>query len=311
MVEPIALIFNSAAEYTTGNYFRDVLARQGVPFRIFSPGEQTQIPAEYRLRCYIDDGSHYALRPAPGVLKVLYLIDTHTSFAEDQIMARLADVVFCAQKNAADALALWHPAAYWLPLGCDPAVHHREVAEKLYDVAFIGGVADPRRAAILQALKERYPRSFIGRGTREQIGEIYSAARIVVNCAVDHDLNMRFFEGLCSGALLMTDVIDNQGFELLLKQAAEPVCVLYRDLDELLRLIDYYLDHDAERAALARAGAAFARSQRYEDRWQTITTCVAGLRPRPVGWTDYLYCRAALARRNLVNSLKRRLGYGQ
>ena len=109
VADQIALVFNNAAEYTTGNYFRDVFTRQGVPFRIFSPRDQELIPEECRLRFYIDDGSHYAIRPVPDVLKVLYLIDTHTSFAEDQIMARLADVVFCAQKNAADALALRHP----------------------------------------------------------------------------------------------------------------------------------------------------------------------------------------------------------
>jgi len=303
----IALVFNAAAEYTTGNYFRDVLARQGADFRIFTPGEQGSIPADFKVRFYIDDGSHYAIRPARGVLKVLYLIDTHTSFAQDQVMTRMADLVFCAQKSAADAMAARHPAVHWLPLACDPALHYRQVPEKIYDVAFIGGVADPRRAGILAALKERYPRSFIGRAPRDRIGEIYSSSKIVVNTAVDNDLNMRFFEGLCSGSLLFTDLIDNSGLDLLLGQAPDPFCVLYRDLDSLLEQIDFYLKHDAERERIAGAGKLFSASQRYQDRWDAVAAQIPGLEPRPLGWGEYLACRFALARLALSNAVRRRL----
>lgn len=304
----IALIYNAAVEYTTGNYFRDLLNRRGAQFRIFSPREQERIPADFRLRFYIDDASHYAIRPAPDALKVLYLIDTHTSFIEDEVMSRTADLVFCAQKEAADAIATRHPATHWLPLGCDPAVHYRQVEEKPYDVSFIGGVVDERRARILSLLKERYPRSFIGRAPRERIGEIYSSSKIVVNCAVDHDLNMRFFEGLCSGALLLTDRIDNSGLELLLRQAPAPFCALYRDSAELVAQIDYYLAHDAEREELARRGSLFAASQRYEDRWDAILDRIQGLAPRNLGWGGYLECRLRLTALELARALARRLG---
>ena len=122
---------------------------------------------------------------------------------------------------------------------------------------------------------------------------------------------MRFFDGLCSGAMLMTDVIDNEGFELLLVQASEPVCVIYRDLGSLLQKIDYYLEHETEREHIARAGQAFARLQRYEDRWTTIKEYLDSLQPRTLGLTDFLFCRVSLLVIGLVKSLEKRFVYGK
>lgn len=307
----IALIFNAASEYTTGNYFRDVLEQQGAEFQIFTPAEQRRIPAAFNLRFYIDDGTHYAIYPVQGVLKVLYLIDTHTSFAEDEVMSRMADVVFCAQKSAADAIGALHPAVYWLPLACDPAVHYRHVQEKIYDIAFIGGVADPRRAGILAVLEKRYPSSFIGRAPRDNIGEIYSSSKIVFNIAYDNDLNMRFFEGLCSGSLLLTDVIANSGMDFLQQQAPSPFCVLYRDLDSLLEKIDFYLQHDADRERIAREGRIFSRSHRYADRWGAILAHIEGLQSRSLGLADYLACRFYLAGLRVDKVFKRLSTHGK
>jgi O-antigen biosynthesis protein len=299
----IALICNAGAEYTTGNYFRDLFRRDGLEFAMFTPAEQGAIPDSFTVRFYVDDGTHYAIRPAKA-LKLLYLIDTHTSLPLDLRMAPLADVVFCAQFNAVEPLRKVHPAVHWLPLGCDPALHHKEDAKKVYDLGFVGGIADERRAQMLRVLGERYPNSFLGRAPRQRIGEIYSSSRIVVNFALDNDLNMRFFEGLCSGSLLMTDVIANEGMQRLLSDAPEPVCVLYRDLDSLLELIDYYLQHEAEREAIARAGLAFSRRHRYADRWNAVAAAIEGATRRELGWNDYFRHGARLAALRLTERLR-------
>lgn len=300
----VALICNAATEYTTGNYFRDLFRRDGVEFAMFTPAEQGTIPERFTVRFYVDDGTHYAIRPAPA-LKLLYLIDTHTSLPLDLRMAPLADVVFCAQYNAVEPLRKVHPAVHWLPLGCDPELHYRGGSKKVYDIGFVGGVADGRRAQMLRVLGERYPNSFLGRAPRDQIGEIYSSSRIVVNFALDNDLNMRFFEGLCSGSLLLTDVIANEGMDLLLRESPEPVCVLYRDLDSLLESIDYYLEHEAEREAIARAGLDFSRRHRYADRWSAILAAIETGTPRGLGWCEYLNHTLALAGLRLAQRLRR------
>lgn len=307
----IALISREAVEYTTANYFRDIFTDMGISFRKFAPSEQRRIPREFNVRFYVDDGTHYVIHLAEGIMKVLYLIDTHTSLPEDLVMSRMADLVFCAQKEAADEIAKSHPAVFWLPLACDPVLHYKEVFEKQFDLAFIGGVADPRRERMLRILGERYPNSFIGRAPRERIGEIYSSSRIVVNIAVKDDLNMRFFEGLCSGSLLMTDSIVNSGMDALLREDDRPFCTLYRDLDDLLQKIDYYLDHDAERELIAVRGREFSAAHTYRHRWESIERHIAAAFLRSLNHYDLLAYWLLLLKLRLGAALKRRFSHGQ
>lgn len=268
----VALIANYSLEYTTANYFRDVFNEIGIDFDMFLPRERHAIPSRYNIHFYVDDGTHYAIPRRDGVLKILYLIDTHMDLESDMIMARMADLVVCAQKNAVEPLCQVHPNVHWLPLACSEHTHYRDVKDKLYDVAFIGGVADSRRAKILSALQEAFPNSFLGRAERDQIGPIYSSSKVVINVAINNDINMRFFEGLCSGALLVTDKILDNGMEHLLQGYELPICYFFSDVNELVRKIHYYLEHDDEREQIAKRGRKFAQDNTYRDRWDYIYT---------------------------------------
>ena len=52
------------------------------------------------------------------------------------------------------------------------------------------------------------------------MGRIYSESKIVLNASINGDLNMRVFEALTSGALLVTDRIEN-GLDTLFAQIAQ------------------------------------------------------------------------------------------
>lgn len=268
----IALISNYSLEYTTGNYFRDVFSEMRINFDMFLPRERHTIPYGYNIHFYVDDGTHYAIPRRAGVMTILYLIDTHMDLKSDLIMAKMADLVLCAQQNAVIPLRRLLPNVYWVPLACSEHTHYRDVKNKLYDVAFVGGVADNRRAKILSALQKAFPRSFLGRAEREQIGTIYSSSKIVINVAINNDINMRFFEGLCSGAFLVTDRISDNGMDNLLQGYELPICDFFSDVDELIRKIHYYLEHDDEREQIAKRGRKFAKDNTYRDRWDYIYT---------------------------------------
>lgn len=302
--QKIAVIFNNFVGYTTGTYFCDVFDELKIPYERFTPSEQSRIGTDFSVRLYIDDGTHYAIRPARDVLKVLYLIDTHMDLAEDLVMTKMADLVFCAQKNALEPIRKRHPAAYWLPLGCSPALHYKEAGREKYDVAFVGGEGDLRRRQILQAVRDAYPNSFIGRASREEIGEIYSSAKIVVNTAINNDINMRFFEALCSGALLITDVITENGMEDLVGQD-QALCAFYRTTSELLDKIKYYLEHEDERKEIAKQGQAFVQSHSYLDRWRYMETMIQQSRNLNQNHVDYVKVVLSLLSLSLHKRIKK------
>jgi spore maturation protein CgeB len=88
---------------------------------------------------------------------------------------------------------------------------------------------------------------------RNEARRIYSGARISVNITRPHgpsSLNMRVYESMACGALLVTD--DRGDARRLFVDGRE--IVVYRDAGDLVEKVRYYLAHDAERQAIAEAG---------------------------------------------------------
>lgn len=291
----VAVINSFASEYTTAGYFVEALEDMGLAYQQFHPSEQQTIPKEFSTRLYIDDGTHYCIYPEPDVLKVLYIIDTHTRLDLDLYMCRFADAVFCAQFNAVKLLKKVCINTLWLPLGCSQKWHRRDNTHLQYDLSFIGGINDPRRDNYLNFLQNRYAsRSYIGRANKSDIGEIYSRSRIVFNVSINNDINMRFFEALCSGSLLVTERIHNNGMEQLLKNVDNPVCLFFDTLEEAVSLIDYYLEHEDEREAIAQRGRIFAESQTYMSRMNAILEKSSSFCPKGASKAAYFYNCAIL-----------------
>ncbi len=188
------------------------------------------------------------------VPKVAYLIDSHVAPELRLEMARHFDFVFLAQRAQVDAFrdaGIRH--VYWSPLACSPALHQVPPRKRTLDFAYVGSFSteeDARRARLLKSARARFPRSFVGKAWPADMARIYSGAKIVVNACVHRDVNMRVFEAMASGALLITDEAD--GLEDLFEDGKH--FVLYPNDAELPDLIAYYLDHEAERSQIAEAG---------------------------------------------------------
>lgn len=162
-------------------------------------------------------------------------------------------------------------------LAFEPRIlEHVSKSSRQFDVAFVGGLGGPHEhgTRILEELSRRHAVRVWGYG-RERLSadsplqavcqppawglEMYNvlrAARIVfnrhINVAANYANNMRLYEATGVGTMLLTDRKDNLGelFEPGREVAA------YGDIEECVALATHYLEHDAEREAIARAGQA-------------------------------------------------------
>lgn len=195
-----------------------------------------------------------------------YFIDTHIHLDAHVEAARRFDLVFLAQRAY---IPQFHERGvknvHWLPLACDPQIHGKRGLAKTHDVGFVGTLADKRRLRLLTRLAEKVEVKFDRLFLREMADHL-ERSRIVFNNAIKNDLNMRVFEAMCSGSLLLTDNADGlTGFFTDRRHL-----VIYDD-DDFVDLAVYYLKNEAEREKIAGAGRLEALAQHtYERRVETL-----------------------------------------
>ncbi|MBI4389317.1 MAG: glycosyltransferase [Nitrospinae bacterium] len=188
-----------------------------------------------------------------GIPKACYLIDTHIHLEQHKQIARHFDFVFLAQRRYVDDLkAAGSPNVHWLPLACDPEIHGKVETGKKRDVTFVGSVtpAHVRRKRLLETIGSHFD-LLTDRKFMDEMALAFSQSRIVFNEAIDNDLNMRVFEALCSGSLLVTDEAPGSGLTDLFEDGKH--LALYRD-ESLVETIGHYLRHPEERERIARQG---------------------------------------------------------
>ncbi len=193
-----------------------------------------------------------------GVPRICFLIDTHIAPDVRIKIAANFHFTFLAQKAQVEMFKqAGIERVAWLPLACSPELHVCVPScEREYDVAYVGGLSDEeggRRSGLLEKVRERFPKSFVGRAWPDEMAKIYAKSKIVVNACVNRDVNMRVFEAMASGALLITDEAD--GLEDLFKDGKH--LVVYHDDSELCELIEEYLRDDEKRTKIAEAGCRY------------------------------------------------------
>jgi spore maturation protein CgeB len=181
------------------------------------------------------------------------------------------DYAFSAQRDFVPTLSsAGHPQAHWLPLACDPEIHRHYEEPKRFDIGFVGatGPGYERRRVLLERLVRRYTvNDYRQPCTPSEMAQIYSASRLVFNCSLRQEVNMRVFEGPATGTLLLTDRAGN-GLDDLVTDGEH--VVMYDD-DRLLDLTDEYLRHDAARERIATQGYEHVRGRHtYDHRVDTI-----------------------------------------
>jgi hypothetical protein len=252
----LALIYNHVVAHTTGAYVERVLKKANIPYTLFGVELDTKIPTGFDLYLRIDHGDYKFDLPAHARPAVFWVIDTHLKkpFKKIKRQAKHYDVIFCAQKNAVERLRRHvRDDVLWLPLGADPDIHGRVDTQQVYDIGFVGRNAMKfARGKQLPLLRTTFPQSFIGEAEYTQMGKIYSSSRIGFNSAIVNDINMRVFEVLAAGTMLLTNKIKDNGLEDLFIDGTH--LVTYENDRDLVAKAKYYLEHEDQRATIAAEG---------------------------------------------------------
>jgi spore maturation protein CgeB len=190
-----------------------------------------------------------------------------------------------------------------LPLGCNPLVHKKlDLSDKdkeFYgsDVAFVGTVS-PQREKWLEQLAGDFDLKIWGRWQKksgklaccyqnqdtyaQDAVKIYNASKIILDFhslwqkeESIYNVTPRVFEvPACGGFLLTNFCLQIKDFYSIGEEM-----IVYRDMEELKRLIGYYLAHEGERKDIARKAYVKARSEHtMEKRLSLMLENVRGLR---------------------------------
>ncbi|MCA8990767.1 MAG: glycosyltransferase [Planctomycetaceae bacterium] len=276
----MAVIFdNRPRPETTGLYCRRALGELSQSGLIgdvehLLPDDLHRVqPSQFDLFLYVDDGIQHSiredLRPA-----IWWGIDTHVSFDRCLKMAAHCDFTWTAQSDGSERLRQEGiKSASWLPLACDPAIHGHRETEKRFDVGFVGNLFPGPREQLLRRLQAEFEQVFVGQAYFEQMAEVYSASRIVFNRSIANDINMRVFEGLCSGSLLLTNDLTDNGLAELFHDGVH--VATYSEVEELLDKAKFYLQHLEIREQLSAAGRReVLQRHTYRHRMETILQAV-------------------------------------
>lgn len=220
---------------------------------------------KFDLHLWIDwgeDGLHLPYEIVFPEKFTYFASDTHLGYDYRLKIAKKAEHVFVAQKEGharmvkdgvKDAKLLYH--------GVEPRAFPEEPkAIKKYDVCFVGHLVSNERIDFLDRAFKEFPNFWFGtrlsryvkveEGITDDCADIFKKSKVVLNPPTKGDVNMRVFEATATGSFLITQRVP--GIEDLYEDGKE--IALYDTTDEAMEKIKYYLEHDEEREAIAKAG---------------------------------------------------------
>lgn len=252
----------------------------------FDRSEMEKLPKKADLYFFVDCSEDYSQTMPDDLdgIKVFWAMDTAMPAGLERTVniARKVDYTFCTNAEAFGPKFLMDKygiEATWVPYGYDHTLQ-REIVQVYqseflhghnkgtpgeifkYDVSMVGNPNSPEREALWNLLEEKYgERAFIRTvQTREEYVRGKALSRIVVNQPtysggkpVDNIINLRVFNALASGKLLLCQKVSIKEHDLL--GLKDGVNVVYWDgFDDLIQKIDYYLAHPYEADVIAAAG---------------------------------------------------------
>ena len=228
-----------------------------------------RLPAGWRpdLVLWIDAGAEFVLEN-PGHFdcpSVCLMGDTHTGQRQWRLdYAKYFDHTFLMFDRR--DMALFEQAGCarvgWLPAACEPAIHRNFKVPKAYDIVFAGQTTPqwhPDRVRLLERLQQAGFDLRVDSRILDEMALLFNRGRLVFNRSLNGDLNMRVFEALATGSLLLTDrLAPESGLEELFEDRRHLVLYDEGNLEDLAR---YYIEREQEREEIARQGFELVRER--------------------------------------------------
>ncbi|MBF0381142.1 MAG: glycosyltransferase family 1 protein [Magnetococcales bacterium] len=183
-----------------------------------------------------------------------YAIDSHIQGSWHSWYATVFDYIFVAHKDYLINYRINERGAMvkWLPVFCDPAKDRYLDREKIHDISFVGTMnpdLNPKRVEFIEAVKKRIP---INVAQGEYV-EIFNQSKMVLNQCVQNDLNLRVFEVMACGSLLLTED-SNNGLKDLFVDKKHLALYHQNDVDSVVKQFDHYMENEDKLKAISQCG---------------------------------------------------------
>lgn len=264
---------------TTARHFDDV-CKDGVKIKLYTNQNNIDLN-NYELIIWVDPCNFLPvnIEKFKG-LKIGYFIDTHRSLFKRKIMARCFDIIFVAQKNAVHQFEGVRNV-FWLPLAYNDK-YYKENNKRKYDVSFIGNTnhKNSNRGKDLEKILRDFSHPKTNGYHFTNMLKIYSESKIVLNITIGGELNMRFFEGIGSGAVLLTDQ-KNEFVGNLFKSGKD--FINFHNADDAIRKIrKILLNYEAYSINARKAQKKVLLSHTYKHRFEEILRKIKQIYPEKI-----------------------------
>jgi glycosyltransferase involved in cell wall biosynthesis len=217
--------------------------------------------------------------------------DTHLGYEYRLKRAKQFDHVFLCHKAQIPQMikdGIAPDKIHYLPCAAEPDCYKPYPVIKKWKWCFIGHFnSDHRIDLIDRFVKEfglgdgkgylgwRFPQQR-GHNVLDDAAKKYAMSQFVINDAIREDQNMRIWESMASGSMLITQRIN--GIEDFFEDGKD--LVLYDSIDEAIKKANYYLSNSEERESIAQSGLKRILSgHTYADRTKAILdVCLPGWR---------------------------------
>ncbi|MFA5393869.1 MAG: glycosyltransferase [Candidatus Ratteibacteria bacterium] len=215
----------------------------------------------------------------------LFLASELVSRNRDQdrlLKSRLFDHTFLHSKDCIHAVTSrnWvKPDKCSLLLSAFDDNFHRKNPEIVRDIdlLFVGRMSN-RRRIILQKIAPRF-NCLVTKAFGKEMVRLFNRAKIVLNIHNEDflDTETRVFETLGCGSFLLTEQLSSEN------PFSEHELVQFKNTEDLMRKIRYFLDHQEEREAIAERGhSAALKNHTYTHRARQIAEVMSSfLKPVP------------------------------
>lgn len=252
------------------------------------PNEPTKQLGKFDLHVLIDHGEDGIGVPLDFEVpkpNLYWVADSHLGFDYRLWRAKQFDHVWISHKPSIQKFidgGIDPKKIRYMPWAAEHGCYKPYPIIEKYDWCFIGHLNNQFRIDLIDRFCKEWPlgdkgylgwrmAEFPGHNVLDDVAKKFSQSRIIINEAILDDVNMRVFEALACERFLLTEDVPGVRDHFVDGKHL----VLFKTIDEAVEKAKYYLAHEDERNAIAKAGGEeFIHKHTYFHRTQEILSLV-------------------------------------